>query len=62
VARGAGACVCTLTGFDADNPLRRMGDTNFHVASHAYGHVESAHTVLSHLFTDAAAARLAQES
>ena len=58
-ALAAGAGVLSLTGFDADNPLRQQGTLNFHVASHAYGLVESAHTVLTHLLTDAASARIA---
>lgn len=61
VALGAGAGVCTLSGFDSDNPLRRLGAINFHVDSHAYGLVESAHTVLTHLLTDAAAARVSHD-
>ncbi|MFC1520864.1 SIS domain-containing protein [Elusimicrobiota bacterium] len=35
--------IVTLTGFDADNPLRQMGDINIFVASHSYYFVESAH-------------------
>ena len=60
LALASGAKVLTLTGFDADNPLRKLGVVNFYVASHAYGLVESAHTVLTHLITDSAAARLAE--
>ncbi len=60
LALTSGARVLTLTGFDADNPLRVLGAVNFYVASHAYGLVESVHTVLTHLITDSASARLAE--
>ena len=46
--------VITLSGFKLDNPLRRLGDLNFHVPSSHYGSVEMAHHILCHLFTDAA--------
>lgn len=44
--------VITLSGFHADNPLRRMGHLNFYVPADTYGYVETAHAVLTHLFTD----------
>jgi D-sedoheptulose 7-phosphate isomerase len=44
--------VITLSGFQADNPLRRMGHLNFYVPAETYGYVETAHAVLTHLFTD----------
>jgi D-sedoheptulose 7-phosphate isomerase len=46
--------VITLTGFDADNPLRRMGHLNFYVSSQSYGYVETAHSALAHYLTDRA--------
>lgn len=51
-ALARGASLITFTGFAPDNPLRAMGHLNFHVASRAYGPVESAHTVLLHRLTD----------
>ena len=33
----------TFSGFDLDNPLRRMGDINFWVDSHSYNLIESTH-------------------
>ena len=51
-ARAAGCAVVTLSGFDADNPLRRMGDVNLHVASHQYGFVEIIHLSLCHAVLD----------
>lgn len=53
-ARKAGCAVVTFSGFDADNPLRRMGDLNFYVASYAYGFVEIAHLGLCHAALDTA--------
>jgi D-sedoheptulose 7-phosphate isomerase len=52
-----GCQIITLSGFRADNPLRSMGDINFYVPSHSYGHVEMAHTTLLHFLADAAAVR-----
>ena len=49
-----GCQVITLSGFKADNPLRRLGDVNFYVSSQAYGYVEAAHSVLAHFLTDCA--------
>lgn len=50
----AGCRVVTLSGFDPDNPLRRSGDVNLHVASHRYGFVEIAHLALCHANLDMA--------
>ena len=44
--------VITLSGFSADNPLRRLGNLNFYVPSPEYGYVESAHSVITHFLTD----------
>ena len=46
--------VITLSGFDADNPLRRMGAINFYVPCRVYGHVEVIHSALAHFLTDSA--------
>jgi D-sedoheptulose 7-phosphate isomerase len=51
-ARAKGMDVATLSGFDADNPLRQMGDVNFFTASHLYGFVEILHTTLLHAALD----------
>ena len=53
-AVGLGARVVTMSGFDSDNPLRRMGELNFYVSSHVYGYVELAHSSLTHFLTDRA--------
>ncbi len=53
-AAGHGVRVVTLSGFDADNPLRRHGVLNFHVPSHDYGPVELTHSTIAHYFTDVA--------
>ena len=47
-----GCQVITLSGFSADNPLRRMGHLNLYVPSQVYGFVESVHSVLAHVLTD----------
>lgn len=51
-ARAVGCPVLTLSGFGADNPLRRLGDLNFYVASDQYGFVEVAHQALLHAMLD----------
>lgn len=52
-AREIGCKVITLSGFDPKNPLRRMGDVNFHVASDDYGHVEITHLSILHSMVNA---------
>ena len=42
----------TLSGFTADNPLRRLGDINFYVASDRYGFVEIGHLTICHAILD----------
>ena len=44
--------VFTFSGFEADNPLRQMGDLNFYVPSNSYGLVETAHQLLLHYVVD----------
>jgi D-sedoheptulose 7-phosphate isomerase len=51
-ARGKGAHVITLSGFGADNPLRKMGDLNFHIPSMEYGYVELLHCAICHCALD----------
>lgn len=53
-ARQAGCRVLTLSGFDPDNPLRRMGDANLYVPSAEYGFVEITHLALCHCILDLA--------
>ena len=40
--------VITLTGFDHDNDLRKLGTVNFYVPSRSYGVVETAHLAIMH--------------
>jgi len=47
-AREKGCHIVTLSGFSAANPLRRLGDINFHVPSSFYGHVEIMHHSICH--------------
>jgi D-sedoheptulose 7-phosphate isomerase len=53
VARDGGMKVITLSGFNADNPLRTAGDVNFYVPSNRYGVVETAHLAILHSLLDA---------
>lgn len=61
-ARRLDCRVVTMSGFRADNPLRAMGDVNFHVALEEYGIVEVAHTALIHAVVDLKMARDSQAS
>lgn len=60
ILRGVRACharggqTITLSGFNPDNPLRKLGVLNFYVPSNVYGYVESVHGVITHLLTDCA--------
>ena len=45
-ARARKAEVLTLSGFEPDNPLRRMGDINLYLPSKQYGFVEAGHLAL----------------
>ena len=47
-AREAGARLITLSGFDAMNPLRQLGEHNYYVPSFNYGIVECAHLAILH--------------
>jgi D-sedoheptulose 7-phosphate isomerase len=49
-----GCTVFTLSGFNADNPLRRIGDVNLYVPSGQYGFVEITHLALLHAALDIA--------
>jgi D-sedoheptulose 7-phosphate isomerase len=51
-ARLAKCAVLTLSGFTADNPLRRMGDINFFIGSDRYGFVEIGHLTICHAILD----------
>lgn len=44
--------IITLSGFDSDNPLKRMGDVNIWVDSRAYGYLEIIHGTLLHFISD----------
>lgn len=52
--RDQGCAVFTLSGFNADNPLRRTGDVNLYVPSDQYGFVEITHLALLHAALDIA--------
>ena len=61
-ARKRGCGVITLSGFQADNPLRRAGDVNVYVPSETYGFVEVAHTAFAHFLADRAMVLRLQEA
>jgi D-sedoheptulose 7-phosphate isomerase len=52
VAVERGAFVVTLTGFDSDNPLRKLGHTNIWLDSNDYGFVEIGHQFILHNIAD----------
>jgi len=58
-ARRIGCRILTLSSFQADNPLRRLGDLNLYVATSAYGFAEISHLTLCHAILDRAMARAA---
>jgi len=51
-AKKKGVKIITLSGFDAGNPLCKMGDVNFYVPSSEYGAVEVMHLALCHCLID----------
>jgi len=51
-ARKKGCFLITLSGFNRDNPLRKLGDINFYVPSHSYGYVEITHLTICHCIVD----------
>jgi D-sedoheptulose 7-phosphate isomerase len=52
VARERGVTVVTLSGMDADNPLRCMGDLNGYIPANTYGGAETAHAAVLHQWID----------
>jgi len=53
-AKAKGATVITFSGFNENNPLRRLGEINFYVPSTKYGHVEIVHLSICHFVADMA--------
>ena len=51
-AQKMGCKVITFSAFEPHNSLRKMGDINLHVPSHAYGYVEIIHNLLIHFIND----------
>ena len=60
-ARKIGASVITLSGFEAGNRLRKLGDLNAWVPSPDYGFVEIAHLGIIHSIVDLAVSLAANE-
>lgn len=51
-SRTLGLLAVTLTGMQADNRARALGDLNFYVPLPRYGWVESAHQIVMHYWFD----------
>ena len=51
-AKNKGIYVITLSGFNENNDLRKLGNLNFYVNSNEYGFVEILHLVLIHTALD----------
>jgi D-sedoheptulose 7-phosphate isomerase len=51
-ARSSRCAIVTLSGFSANNPLRRLGDINFYINSDRYGFVEIGHLTICHAILD----------
>ncbi len=51
-ARELGMTVVTLSAMDRDNPLRFIGDLNAYVPARDYGHAETCHAAILHLWVD----------
>ena len=51
-ARNRNCFIVTLSGFQQDNGLRRMGDVNFYVPAIEYGFVEVMHLAICHCILD----------
>jgi len=52
IAKDKGCFLITMSGFERQNPLRRMGDINFYVPSSSYGFVEIIHLAICHCIAD----------
>jgi len=52
MAKSKGCFLVTLSGFDKDNPLRKLGNLNFYIPSHSYGFVEIGHLAICHAIVD----------
>lgn len=55
VAREVGLEIVTLSAMAADNPLRRGGDLNIHLACRSYGEAETGHAAILHHWMDGVA-------
>lgn len=51
-ARNKRLKIITLSGFEANNPLRKMGDIDLWVNSRAWGYLEIIHTLILHYIND----------
>ena len=56
-ARCSSCTVVTMSGFDENNPLRKMGDINWYVQSFEYGFTEILYLTLCHAILDTSMGR-----
>ncbi len=47
-----GCRIITLSGFNKNNPLKKLGEVNFYLPSNSYGFVEIAHLAICHSIVD----------
>ena len=52
-AKNTGCSVITFSGFNTDNPLKKMGHINFFVPAFSYGFIEVLHNLIIHCILDA---------
>ncbi len=52
-AEKTGCSVITFSGFNPDNPLKKLGHINFYVPAASYGFVEVLHNLIIHCILDA---------
>ncbi|UTW62727.1 SIS domain-containing protein [bacterium SCSIO 12741] len=57
-AQSKGVKVLSCSGFSADNKLRALSDSDFHISAKSYGIVECFHQVFIHAVLDACAEKL----
>lgn len=51
-AKKIGCILVTLSGFNKNNPLRKLGEINFYTPSNSYGDVEITHLIICHAIVD----------
>jgi D-sedoheptulose 7-phosphate isomerase len=52
MAKEKGCFLVTMSGFENDNKLIKLGDINFYLDNCSYGIVEIGHSMISHFIID----------